>query len=694
MDDQPTNDAAQNPESGNIAIEATPFTRAQTTTTSAGLSLKPVPLIIGGVFLILALAALFMFTARAVRFDIEPIPESLDITSGFITYRLGERFLMLPGEYDVQARLDGYRVFDTRLTVGDEPDQVFRYALTRLPGILEIATDPGTQAEVFVDQVLVGQTPIRIEEIEAGLHDILIRSERYLPFDTEITIEGRRIEQSLQAQLEPAWADISLRTLPAGATLFVDEIPIGETPLTASIIEGLTPLTIRKPGYKVWQSELVVVHSEHQSLPEIVLVKSDGKVAIRTQPAGANVTINERYRGQSPLSITLPPGNAYEVLLSRAGYEPVRRTIKVASDEDVSLNLTLKPVVGVIRLKVEPSGGELFVDGHSVGPATQQLTLTASRHELKIVKPGYADYVNTVIPRPGLSQQLLITLQTVDEARVAAIAQQIDSGNGDILNLIIPGAMQMGAGRRERGRRSNEILKDVILQKPFYLGIFEVTNEQFKAFDASHDSGVFGRALLTDGDRPVVNLSWQSAVRYCNWLSERNGLPFAYEQVKGRWQLTNPVTRGFRLPTEAEWAWAARYADGPEPQRFPWGDAMPPPDRSGNYADESAAGMVPYHIVGYNDGYRGPAPIGQYPPNALGIFDLAGNVSEWITDYYSVDLEREQLLDPPGPASGDYYVIRGSNYTNGRFSELRWTFRDYGSEARRDVGFRIARYVE
>ena len=104
--------------------------------------------------------------------------------------------------------------------------------------------------------------------------------------------------------------------------------------------------------------------------------------------------------------------------------------------------------------------------------------------------------------------------------------------------------------------------------------------------------------------------------------------------------------------------------------------------------------MVPYHIAGYNDTFRGPAPIGTFEANGYGIFDLAGNASEWMNDYYSVELHREPLTDPMGPDAGDYYVVRGSNYTHGRFSELRWTFRDYGSEPRRDVGFRIARFVE
>jgi formylglycine-generating enzyme required for sulfatase activity len=78
----------------------------------------------------------------------------------------------------------------------------------------------------------------------------------------------------------------------------------------------------------------------------------------------------------------------------------------------------------------------------------------------------------------------------------------------------------------------------------------------------------------------------------------------------------------------------------------------------------------------------------------LGIHDLAGNVSEWIHDFYSIALPSGVLTDPTGPDRGEYHVVRGSNYTHGRFSELRWTFRDYGADARADVGFRIARYLE
>ena len=121
---------------------------------------------------------------------------------------------------------------------------------------------------------------------------------------------------------------------------------------------------------------------------------------------------------------------------------------------------------------------------------------------------------------------------------------------------------------------------------------------------------------------------------------------------------------------------------------------MPPPPGSGNFADVSAINMAPYSLKNYDDNFRGPAPSGSFSPNELGIYDLAGNVSEWISDFYAVEIVRELQVDPTGPVGGEYHVIRGSNYTHGRFGELRWTWRDYGSDPRPDVGFRLARYVE
>ena len=98
-------------------------------------------------------------------------------------------------------------------------------------------------------------------------------------------------------------------------------------------------------------------------------------------------------------------------------------------------------------------------------------------------------------------------------------------------------------------------------------------------------------------------------------------------------------------------------------------------------------------IFGYNDNHIGAAPVGTYPPSAIGIYDLSGNVAEWTNDFYEIP-NGEPVNDPLGPSSGDYHTIRGSGWMNGTISDLRVSFRDYGIGGRQDVGFRIARFAE
>ena len=682
----------------NTIIEPSDFSRPGALRKKPLFQPSPAKISILVLFALLFTVALFMLNARAVKFEFDPIETQFKILSGYPTYQLGERFLMLQGNYDIHAVAEGYYPLESTVSLTEEPDQDYSFSLRKLPGSVEIialhdATNvPG--AEVFVDQELVGKTPVTINEVDAGSRDILVTHPRYLPARTMLTVAGKKQFQSEQITLLPAWAVISINSLPDQAEIYIDDEWVGTTPMAVEVIRGERTLQLRKAGYKVFESLLEITPWEHQELGRVILEKADGKLAIASNPAGVNITISGRYYGQTPLSVALAPATDYQLVATRAGYQKYTRSLSVKPNEDLSLNVSLKPITGLVKLTVTPPGATLFVDNRALGEANQTLKLNARAHKLRVELAGYASYETKVIPQPGLPQQLNIIMLTEEAARVSSIPQQITTGLGDTLRFIIPETFSMGAGRREPGRRSNEVEKKVMLTRSFYLGEQEISNRSFKEYDPSHDSGLLGRALLSEAGRPVVNVSWKDAVKFSNWLSKKDGLPAAYELKDGNWRLKSPVTIGYRLPTEAEWAWAARYASGKQPTRFPWGDNMPPPAGSGNYADVSAANMVPYSIKGYNDKFRGPAPPGTYASNELGIFDLTGNVSEWINDYYSVELHRKTLVDPLGPVQGDYYVIRGSNYTHGRFSELRWTFRDYGSEPRPDVGFRIARFAE
>jgi formylglycine-generating enzyme required for sulfatase activity len=182
-------------------------------------------------------------------------------------------------------------------------------------------------------------------------------------------------------------------------------------------------------------------------------------------------------------------------------------------------------------------------------------------------------------------------------------------------------------------------------------------------------------------DHPVKEVTWFGAVRYCDWLSMQAGLPRAYQHT-GDWACNggDPYgAEGYRLPTDAEWEYAAQWDDE---RIYPWGDEDPDCTRA-NY----------WHCVGWT------SRVGSYPhaPQALGLSDIAGNVGEWCNDRHQCDLGTTPVTDPPGPGSGPMRVIRGGSYVfMDEGEELRCAFRTYSTPlySERVVGFRVARTIQ
>ncbi len=253
----------------------------------------------------------------------------------------------------------------------------------------------------------------------------------------------------------------------------------------------------------------------------------------------------------------------------------------------------------------------------------------------------------------------------------------------------------MGSPRREPGRKANEAQRDVQFKRPFYMGVSEVTNGQFRKFKSEHRSGIIGQHTLDLDNQPVVDVTWQDAALFCNWLSQQDGLPPAYENKNGRMVAVQPLTTGYRLPTDAEWEWVARFEGNGKFRRFPWGDALPVAPRSGNYADVTARLIVQDVIPDYDDGYAAAAPTSKFPANSLGLFDVGGNVAEWVHDYYTVSADSGAVaVDPAGPADGKQHVIRGASWKQSSVTDLRLSARSFGESQANDVGFRVARYAE
>ncbi|MGI9264109.1 MAG: PEGA domain-containing protein [Gammaproteobacteria bacterium] len=676
-------------------IAATAYKSAADSGRTSGRRFPVVAAVLWGALAILASAAWFMFTARSVEVIISPVPETYSV-EGALVFRFGPRYLMRPGEYRVTAALEGYEPLDAAVEVGDEKAQSLQLSMERLGDRLFVETPNVPGAEVRIDDESIGVTPLADQRIRPGRHRMTVQADRYVQDSRDLDVEGGGNELRISVDLVPDWAVVTLDSEPAGASLFVDGEMVAQTPAQIDLRSGSHEMELRLDGFKTWRQQIIAEPNTPQTLDPVTLRPADGTLRVRSNPTGATILVNGDFRGRTPKTIELDPGRSFRVQVSQAGHETEEISVRLKSGETRNASLELKVVTGIIDMKVEPQGTVLVVDGQERGIAPSRLEIIAIPHQLEFRKEGYVSQVMTVSPTAGIPQKIQVRLLTEEEAAIAAIPPRITTSQGAELVLVRAGQFTMGTVRGDPGRQSNEGAREVKLTKPFYIGVREVTNKQFREFKKSHKSGTaIGYGLDAD-DYPVVRVSWQDAAAYCNWLSQKQSLPPAYRTEDGRLVSIWPPTAGYRLPTEAEWVWSMRYSGRPgKPSRYSWGDMMPPPPGAANLGDQSARAGLREVLTSYNDDYPITAPVGSFSPSPLGIYDRGGNVAEWMADLYRAytGLEEGVDVDPIGAVDGRYYVIRGPSWRHSSITEMRLAYRDSGDELRPDVGFRIAKSV-
>jgi len=676
-------------------IKPVAFTPAPITQSKHGPRVRPGAVAFWIALILLGSTAWAVFNARSVTFEFETEPDRFEVEGPPFAIAFGKRLLAHPGVYRMIAEKVGYRRLDTTFVVGEERSQTLPFVLEELAGRLSLTTTPAEGALVTIDGRKVGLTPLDPIELDSGEHTVHVSAERYHDFEATVAIGGKGTLETLEVPLEPAWAAVTFTSEPAGATVRLQGKSYGSTPVVVDLLEGTHRYDLVLEGHKTYQGRVRVQSGRAQSVGPARLALADGNLVVLSAPESANVTVNGEYRGQTPLELELAPGETYRLDLSRPGYDSAQREVSVRPAKSETITVQLTAQLGEIALVVDPPDAALVVDGEPRGAAQQVLTLPAAPHRIEIKKDSYESFVTDVTPRPDFPQKIEVQLKTLAEIKAASILPVIETSQGQKLRLIAPKKFEMGASRREPGRRANETLRTVELTRSFYLATTEVTNRQFREFREGHRSGaVKGHSLETD-HHPVVRVTWQDAAAYCNWLSAKDSLPPAYVTSGGKLVASEPLTTGYRLPTEAEWALAARYATG-DKLKYPWGNALPVPPAAGNYADSSAQGFVMTTVPKYTDTFPATAPVDSFEPNALAIFNLGGNVSEWVHDLYRIYPAGNRKIerDPTGPKEGEFHVIRGASYLHGSVTQLRLSFRDYGNKARPDVGFRIARYLE
>ncbi len=654
----------------------------------------------------------YFFTAKAVKIDVyddlngESIAQDSDVNidGGFFpSFKIGGRYLLRSGEYEISILNEGYvSVNKGNLIIDDNESQDRMFVLSRLPGKVVFIMTPDVDFKLYVDDSEVSKTTPETL-VSAGNRKIEIRFDRYFPIEKEIFVKGKGEIQEYSFDLDPAWADVSISTEPDGVSIYNGDERLGNTPSTVQLIQGKNTLSLRKSGYKDYEIELDVIAQDSISLDSLMLSRLDVPLKITTQPESASININDEYRGLTPMEIMLEPLVEHTILISKPGYKDINNQVSLDTIESLSsegknsevLDYFLEEILGQVSF-VGTDGAKVYRSDDLIGVIPFDIEMISEEQTLQVKKDGLVAQEIKITPNPNYPQKIKVKLLNEEQTVLAAIPKMLKTSQSQEMKLILPGSFVMGTPRRSQGRLSNENERLIEITKPFYLGTKEVTNNEFRAFKPKHTSGAEMFRELSNGMHPTVMVSWSDAAAYCNWLSRKESLAPAYENIDGQYKLKQPITNGYRLPTEAEWEWVSRYNGGAGEQRYPWGDSMPPVEESGNYADESTESLLTNVLKDYWDGYPVTAPSGRFYPNKIGIYDLGGNVAEWVSDYYAVPTRQLRLVekDPFGPADGTARVIKGSSWRDSSLTKLRFAYRDYGTQGRLDVGFRIARYTD
>jgi formylglycine-generating enzyme required for sulfatase activity len=253
-----------------------------------------------------------------------------------------------------------------------------------------------------------------------------------------------------------------------------------------------------------------------------------------------------------------------------------------------------------------------------------------------------------------VKQMELVQLKQEEEAKVkqmelvkskeVANVIKVAAGIEKDLVLIPVGKFMMGSPASEKGRREYETQHEVTLTKPFYMGKYEVTQEQWESVMGSNPSSTKGAKL------PVTNVSWED----CQYFIKKLNLK---------------TNGGYRLPTEAEWEYACRAGT------------------STVYSVGSSLTNIDANIEG-----GGIKEVGSYNANAFGLYDMHGNVWEWCNDDWKADYPAGAVTDPKGPGTGTSRVLRGGSFNSYEFYARSSGRSGYSPSIRYiDNGLRLAR---
>jgi formylglycine-generating enzyme required for sulfatase activity len=499
--------------------------------------------------------------------------------------------------------------------------------MTDQTGFLTIKSEP-TGANITLNGKEMGKAPLQIEQMVGRYVLVAEMGKLYHSARQEIDLDqtGKRVTLTLP----PAFGRLEVTSDPLGAEVSLDGERVGPTPWSADRKPSASYVVrVEKTNYLKHESS-VVVEDGKTAVVKAVLQQNFGALIVESDPLGAAITLNDEATGQTtPFTFpTLQPGIAV-VKLVLEGYGDAVQRATVRNRETVKMSVKMEAKMGLLVVTSAyedgtPCDGEVSVDGKAVGPTPWKREVIATRHEVGVKCEKGESKANVVVTHNSRAE---VALKVATGARIDWIK-------------IPGGTFEMGSGK------GDEDPKHRVTVKGFQMAKTETTVAQYKACvsagacttpntGSTCNWGTSGRE-----DHPVNCIDWSQAGTFCTWA-------------------------GGRLPSEAEWEYAAR--SGGKAQEYPWGNTT------------ATCDLAVFSSGGSGCGQNRTWPICSKPSGntTQGLCDMAGNVWEWVEDWYhssytGAPTDGRAWVSPTGGTR----VLRGGSFVNVA-SNLRSSFRNY-----------------
>ena len=524
----------------------------------------------------------------------------------------GQLSTMLPvGEHSYELYSKLYHPKSGKFVIEPEKKTVLNLQLNPNFGFLSVASDP-TGAAVFIDGSSVGTTPYTSDRIQSGIYTVQVAKDMYKDVAQQVTVSDNETTK-VTLTLAPNFAEPVFTCADNEAEIWVNGEKKGTGRWSGRLPVGTCKVEARKISHRPTSRQLTLEAGDNQSITLEAPSPIVGKVSVNSTPFDADILLDGKKVGTTPEILNQVLIGSHELRIEKAGCSPVTRTVTV--EEGKTAEVSVELATGrAVTLKSDPTGANIYVDGTRVGTAPYTTTLSFGTHRVKAEKEDVVKEETVMVSEQGRTEWTL-NVQKGPQTETITV-----NGVSFTMVAVKGGTFTMGC-TSEQGSDCYDSEKPAhqVTLSDYLIGETEVTQALWKAVMGSNPSSFKGDNL------PVEKVSYNDIVN--DFIPKLNRL----------------TGRTFRLPTEAEWEYAARGGSQ---------------SRGYKYSGSNTPGNVAWY---YDNSGSKTHPVKTKAANELGLYDMSGNVWEWCSDRYGSYSNTAQT-DPTGPSSGSDRVLRGGTW--------------------------------